>query len=94
MAAQQAADKAKKFGVKEVEVKVKGPGSGAKARSRRWKQPAESQIHRRHHPTPHNGCRPRKKTPRVNLTPDTRHLTSRTWHDTLVQFAASAAAMA
>src|SRR3990172_9520080 len=27
-AAQQAADKAKKFGVKEVEVKVKGPGSG------------------------------------------------------------------
>ncbi len=28
MAAQQAADKAKKYGVKEVEVKVKGPGSG------------------------------------------------------------------
>src|SRR6478672_827456 len=28
MAAQQAAEKAKKFGVKEVEVKVKGPGSG------------------------------------------------------------------
>ena len=28
MAAQQAAEKAVKFGVKEVEVKVKGPGSG------------------------------------------------------------------
>ena len=28
MAAQQAAEKATKFGVKEVEVKVKGPGSG------------------------------------------------------------------
>src|SRR6201993_5234498 len=28
MAAQQAAEKAAKFGVKEVEVKVKGPGSG------------------------------------------------------------------
>src|SRR3989337_2230382 len=27
-AAQQAAEKAKKFGLKEVEVKVKGPGSG------------------------------------------------------------------
>src|SRR6201988_3863991 len=28
MAAQQAAEKAAKFGVKEVEVRVKGPGSG------------------------------------------------------------------
>ena len=33
MAAQQAAEKAMKFGVKEVDVKVKGPGSGAKAQS-------------------------------------------------------------
>ena len=50
MAAQQAAEKAKKFGVKEVEVKVKGPGSGRESaitalRSRR----PEGQVDRRRH---------------------------------------------
>ena len=62
MAAQQAAEKAAKFGVKEVEVRVKGPGSGR-----------ESAITALQHagitvksieditPIPHNGCRPRKK---------------------------------
>ena len=50
MAAQQAADKAKKFGVKEVEVKVKGPGSGRESAitSLEGGRP-ESQIDRRHH---------------------------------------------
>ena len=33
MAAQQAAEKAIKFGMKEVEVKVKGPGGGREART-------------------------------------------------------------
>ena len=62
MAAQQAAEKAAKFGVKEVEVRVCGPGSGR-----------ESAITALQHagitvksieditPIPHNGCRPRKK---------------------------------
>jgi small subunit ribosomal protein S11 len=62
MAAQQAAEKAAKFGVREVEVRVKGPGSGR-----------ESAITALQHaginvksieditPIPHNGCRPRKK---------------------------------
>ena len=62
MAAQQAAEKAAKFGVKEVEVRVKGPGSGR-----------ESAITALQHagitvksieditPIPHNGCRPRTR---------------------------------
>ena len=50
MAAQQAAEKAAKFGVKEVEVRVKGPGSGRESaitalRSRR----PEGQVDRRRH---------------------------------------------
>ena len=39
-AAQQAAEKASKFGVKEVEVKVKGPGSGREVPSRPCRPPA------------------------------------------------------
>ena len=61
-AAQQAAERAMKFGVKDVEVRVKGPGSGR-----------ESAITALHSaglkvksiedctPIPHNGCRPAKK---------------------------------
>jgi small subunit ribosomal protein S11 len=45
-AAEAVAEKAKKFGVKEIEIKVKGPGSGR-----------ESAITA----LPHDGCRPRKK---------------------------------
>ena len=62
MAAQQAADKAKKFGVKEVGVKVKGPGSGRESaitalEAAGLKVKSIEDIT----PLPHNGCRPRKK---------------------------------
>ncbi|MDR1922914.1 MAG: 30S ribosomal protein S11 [Planctomycetaceae bacterium] len=62
MAAQQAAEKAMKFGMKDVDVKVNGPGSGR-----------ESAITALHQaglnvktiedvtPLPHNGCRPKKR---------------------------------
>lgn len=61
-AAEVCAERAQKFGVKEVDVRVKGPGSGR-----------ESAIQALHQagltiraiedvtPLPHNGCRPRKK---------------------------------
>jgi small subunit ribosomal protein S11 len=61
-ASQQAAEKAIKFGVKDVDVRVNGPGSGR-----------ESAITALHQaglkvktiedctPIPHNGCRPPKK---------------------------------
>ena len=62
MAAQQAADKAKKFGVKEVEVKVKGPGSGRESAIQAL---AAAGLNIRSirdvTPIPHNGCRPPKK---------------------------------
>ena len=62
MAAQQAADKAKKFGMKEVDVRVKGPGSGrdlaitAIAQSGLTVKTLEDVS-----PLPHNGCRPPKR---------------------------------
>jgi len=61
-AAQQAADKAKKFRLKEVEVKVKGPGSGRESaitslEAAGLKVKSIEDIT----PLPHNGCRPRKK---------------------------------
>lgn len=61
-AAEVCAERAQKFGVREVDVRVKGPGSGR-----------ESAIQALHQaglairaiedvtPLPHNGCRPRKK---------------------------------
>lgn len=61
-AAQQAAEKAKKFGVRDVEVKVKGPGSGRESaitalEAAGLKVKSIEDIT----PLPHNGCRPRKK---------------------------------
>ena len=62
MAAQQAADKAKKFGMKEVDVRVKGPGSGrdlaitAIAQSGLTVKTLEDVS-----PLPHNDCRPPKR---------------------------------
>ena len=61
-AAQQCAEKASKFGVKEVEVKVKGPGSGRESaitalEAAGLKVKSIEDIT----PLPHNGCRPRKK---------------------------------
>jgi small subunit ribosomal protein S11 len=61
-AAQQAADKAKKFGLRDVDVKVRGPGSGRESaitalEAAGLKVKSIEDIT----PLPHNGCRPRKK---------------------------------
>jgi len=62
MAAQQAAEKAIKFGVKEVDVKVKGPGSGRESAITAL-QAAGLKIKSIEDvtPLPHNGCRPKKR---------------------------------
>jgi small subunit ribosomal protein S11 len=61
-AAQQAAEKAAKFGVKEIEVHVKGPGSGRESAITAL-QSAGLTVRSIEDctPIPHNGCRPRKK---------------------------------
>jgi small subunit ribosomal protein S11 len=62
MAAQQVAEKALKFGMKEVEVRVKGPGSGRENAITGLQQAGliiksiEDVT-----PLPHNGCRPAKR---------------------------------
>ena len=61
-AAEIAADKASKFGLKEIEVRVKGPGSGRES-SVRALQAAGMEIRsiKDVTPIPHNGCRPPKR---------------------------------
>jgi small subunit ribosomal protein S11 len=61
-AAQQCAEKAAKFGVKEVEVRVKGPGSGRESAITAL-QSAGLNVKSIEDvtPLPHNGCRPPKK---------------------------------
>lgn len=61
-AAQQCAEKASKFGIKELEVKVKGPGSGRESAIQAL-QVAGIVIKSIEDvtPLPHNGCRPPKK---------------------------------
>jgi len=61
-AAEAVADKAKKMGVREVEVRVKGPGSGRESAITAL-QAAGLTIKSIEDvtPLPHNGCRPRKK---------------------------------
>ncbi|HVJ80782.1 MAG TPA: 30S ribosomal protein S11 [Planctomycetia bacterium] len=61
-AAETVAEKAIKFGIKEVEVKVKGPGSGRESAiqaidAARLLIKAIEDVT----PLPHNGCRPPKK---------------------------------
>ena len=61
-AAETAADKATKFGLKEIEVRVKGPGSGRESaitalQSAGLTVKAIEDVT----PLPHNGCRPPKK---------------------------------
>jgi len=62
MAAQQAAEKAIKFGMKDVDVQVKGPGSGRESAITAL-QSAGLNVKTIEDvtPIPHNGCRPRKK---------------------------------
>lgn len=61
-AAEAVANKAKKMGVREVEVRVKGPGAGRESAIRAL-QAAGLDIRAIEDttPLPHNGCRPRKK---------------------------------
>jgi small subunit ribosomal protein S11 len=62
LAAQQAAEKAVKFGMKEVDVKVNGPGSGRESAITSL-QAAGLTIKSIEDvtPLPHNGCRPKKR---------------------------------
>jgi small subunit ribosomal protein S11 len=62
MASQQCAEKAAKFGVKELDVRVKGPGSGRESAITAL-QAAGMTIKSIEDvtPLPHNGCRPPKK---------------------------------
>ena len=61
-AAEAVAEKALKYGVREVEVRVKGPGSGRESAVTAL-QAAGLSVHSIEDvtPLPHNGCRPRKK---------------------------------
>ncbi len=59
---QQAAEKAAKFGVREIDVRVKGPGSGRESAITAL-QTAGMSVKQIEDvtPIPHNGCRPRKR---------------------------------
>jgi small subunit ribosomal protein S11 len=61
-AAEVVADKATKFGLKEVEVQVKGPGSGRESAITALQASGLSvKAIEDVTPLPHNGCRPPKK---------------------------------
>jgi len=61
-AAQQAAEKAAKYGVKELEVRVKGPGSGRESAITALESAGMTiKSIEDITPLPHNGCRPPKK---------------------------------
>src|SRR6188474_1123701 len=61
-AAEVAAERASKFGVKEIEVRVKGPGSGRESAITALQQAGMSiKAIEDVTPLPHNGCRPPKK---------------------------------
>ncbi len=60
--AQTVAQKAKKFGLKELEVRVKGPGSGRESAITALQAAGlEIKAIADVTPLPHNGCRPRKR---------------------------------
>ena len=61
-AAERCATKAKRMGMREVEVHVKGPGSGREsAITGLQSNGLNVTAVEDHTPIPHNGCRPRKK---------------------------------
>jgi small subunit ribosomal protein S11 len=62
MSAQQVAEKAIKYGMKEIDVKVRGPGSGRESAITAL-QGAGLKIKSIEDvtPLPHNGCRPKKR---------------------------------
>ena len=62
MAADKAANSAKEYGLKTVEVFVKGPGSGREAAIRALQAAGlDVTMIRDVTPVPHNGCRPPKR---------------------------------
>jgi small subunit ribosomal protein S11 len=62
MAAQQAAEKAMKFGMREIEVKINGPGSGRESAITALQQAGLTvKSIEDVTPIPHNGCRPKKR---------------------------------
>ncbi len=61
-AAETCAERAAKFGVKEIEVRVKGPGSGRESAITGLQSSGLSiRAIEDVTPLPHNGCRPRKR---------------------------------
>jgi len=61
-AAEEAANKARKFGIQEIEVHISGAGSGREsAVSALQSAGLKVTAVEDHTPIPHNGCRPRKK---------------------------------
>jgi small subunit ribosomal protein S11 len=61
-AAETAADKATKFGLREIEVRVKGPGSGRESAVTALQSAGLNvKVIEDVTPLPHNGCRPPKK---------------------------------
>jgi small subunit ribosomal protein S11 len=61
-AAEDAADKAVKMGMKEIEVRVKGPGSGRESAITALQAAGLTvKVIEDVTPLPHNGCRPPKK---------------------------------
>lgn len=61
-AAEEAAAKAAKFGVKEIEVRVKGPGAGRESAITALQAAGLTiKVIEDVTPLPHNGCRPPKK---------------------------------
>ncbi len=61
-AAERAAQKALKMGIKDVEVRVRGPGSGRESAVRALAQSGlKVKAIEDRTPVPHNGCRPRKR---------------------------------
>lgn len=61
-AAEVCAEKAMKFGMREVDVRVKGPGSGRESAVQALNQAGLTvRAIEDVTPLPHNGCRPRKK---------------------------------
>ncbi|MBN1421741.1 MAG: 30S ribosomal protein S11 [Planctomycetes bacterium] len=61
-AAERAAQKAKKMGVKEVDIRVRGPGAGRESAIRAIQTSGlDIKTIEDVTPLPHNGCRPRKR---------------------------------
>jgi len=62
VAAEKAANKVKDMGMKKLEVHIKGPGPGRESAIRSLQAAGmEVVVIRDKTPTPHNGCRPKKR---------------------------------